>query len=117
MLYDCVSCGRGIAEDARRCPYCGTGDAGHRAIVEHGARVHYSQPDWREKDAAKAARDKAESDQAFLVLLVFFFLGAALGGWFLGSVTGGFIGFAIGAILGAVPGLFVGGVAVTIFYD
>jgi len=117
MLYDCVSCGRGIAEDARRCPHCGTGNAGHRAIVAHGARVHYSQPGWRERDAAKAAQDKASSDQAWHMWLVFLFLGAVIGGWSLGSMTGGVIGTVIGALIGAFGGFLVGGLAIVIFYD
>lgn len=116
MLYECVSCGRDIAADARRCPYCGTENAGHRAICAHGARVHYSQPGWEERDAAKAAQEKASSDQAWRVFAVVLLLTTVMGGWFLGSITGGVTGVVVGAIIGFIVGLFVGGLAVAIFY-
>jgi hypothetical protein len=117
MLYDCVNCGHGIAREARRCPYCGTEDAGYRAICAHGARSYYSQPDWREQAAAKAAKEKAASDQTWYLWLIFMFIGAVLGSWFLASVTGGVIGGVIGMILGGFAGFLAGGLAIVIFFD
>jgi len=64
MLYKCVECGHEIARDSIRCPNCGTGDAGKRAIERWILiRKTEADPNWQERE--RHERDvKAQEERA-----------------------------------------------------
>jgi Flp pilus assembly protein TadB len=58
MLYKCVECNHEIADDAWRCPHCGTNDAGARASA---AKSQYEAYEARQRQLkAEAERDKTD---------------------------------------------------------
>ncbi len=120
MLYKCAECDREIAEDASRCPYCGTKDAGERAVRRDMIRDMLAvqeerdrtDPGWRERERLAEQEKKVKRDRVKAVenkILLAFVMGGVLVGAALGfRETHGAFGLCVGAFTGCGVGGGVG---------
>lgn len=116
MLCSCVECGRKIASDAGRCPYCGTREAGERASTAAALQSYYSQPDWREKEQAREAQHKASMARFDTLFMSIWLLIVAIGGS-IGVCQSGFFGMLGGMFLAVIVGWIPTGMIAVLFDD